>query len=348
MLDAEALRPGTTNVDFNAGMRAALARIREGDRLLLEIGQEGVAVTHDARGDSERVVERKVKLPARWLRGLVEVQAIQRRMEQRMDLDRASAVRFLRALPRAGRPSDAAWVLPSGNGIRLGSARRDGAVRLAGPTRLAMLEPALPLGDRIAVFEDPVTGASAWRVHGRGVTLTLVLSPETWRGFSGEGQVLQRLATTEPRVADVRALLAWQSELTEDEVATRTGIAGAEVEGAFAWLATRGLVGYDVARRAWFHRVLPFDLEQLASLAEAQNPRLASARKLVDGGAVTVIRGDGGAEGQVRSDDVVHRVRLGADGARCTCPWYAKHGEQRGPCKHVLAVEMTLAAEARP
>ncbi|MBT8415649.1 MAG: SWIM zinc finger family protein, partial [Boseongicola sp.] len=27
---------------------------------------------------------------------------------------------------------------------------------------------------------------------------------------------------------------------------------------------------------------------------------------------------------------------------RCTCPWFAKNAGQRGPCKHVLAVEMDL------
>ena len=31
-----------------------------------------------------------------------------------------------------------------------------------------------------------------------------------------------------------------------------------------------------------------------------------------------------------------------ADGGyRCSCPWWAKYGGRRGPCKHVLAVTMT-------
>ncbi|MDR3107935.1 MAG: SWIM zinc finger family protein [Bifidobacteriaceae bacterium] len=29
--------------------------------------------------------------------------------------------------------------------------------------------------------------------------------------------------------------------------------------------------------------------------------------------------------------------------ARCTCPWYLKHQADRGPCKHVLAVQLTYA-----
>ena len=43
---------------------------------------------------------------------------------------------------------------------------------------------------------------------------------------------------------------------------------------------------------------------------------------------------------------VSHRVRLGPDGARCTCPWFARHQGQRGPCKHVLAVQLVMEAQA--
>ena len=35
-----------------------------------------------------------------------------------------------------------------------------------------------------------------------------------------------------------------------------------------------------------------------------------------------------------------------ADGDRCTCSWYAKHRTDRGPCKHVLNVQIVLDDEA--
>ena len=54
---------GTTNVDFNATMRAALARIRDGDKVELSVGAKAVELCRDA----ETVVERKVPLPLRWL-----------------------------------------------------------------------------------------------------------------------------------------------------------------------------------------------------------------------------------------------------------------------------------------
>ena len=62
---------GTTNVDFNPPMLAALTRIRDADRVELEVGRDELQL---ARG-AQTVVEKKVRLPLRWLRGFVEVQA---------------------------------------------------------------------------------------------------------------------------------------------------------------------------------------------------------------------------------------------------------------------------------
>src|SRR5262249_18326863 len=111
------------------------------------------------------------------------------------------------------------------------------------------------------------------------------------------------------------------------------------VTAALSALASRGLVGYDLAEGAFFHRVLPFDM----TLVEALHPRLRDARKLVDEKGVRIVRQDeAGVEAYVKGSGVEHRVRLGAEGARCSCPWYAKNQGDRGPCKHVLAVQITL------
>jgi hypothetical protein len=77
---------------------------------------------------------------------------------------------------------------------------------------------------------------------------------------------------------------------------------------------------------------------------------LKDARKLVESGGVRIERNDvkvGQVDAAVRGTDVEHLVRLGPDGQRCTCPWYAKHQNARGPCKHILAVQITLDDEDR-
>ena len=72
------------------------------------------------------------------------------------------------------------------------------------------------------------------------------------------------------------------------------------------------------------------------------HPRLLGARQLVEEGRVRV-EADG-ASASVASGDVVYAVRFTADGARCTCPWFAKHAGSRGPCKHVLAAAVRAGA----
>ncbi|MBS0266349.1 MAG: SWIM zinc finger family protein, partial [Planctomycetes bacterium] len=76
-VDGQTLGRGTTNVDFNPPMLAALAQVRESDRVELEVGSQHVQLS---RG-SQSVVEKKVSLPLRWLRGFVEVQSYQSRMK---------------------------------------------------------------------------------------------------------------------------------------------------------------------------------------------------------------------------------------------------------------------------
>lgn len=343
-LELHEVRHGTTNVDFNAPMRAALARVRDGETAHLRVSADGVALERE----DEQVEERKVDLPLRWLKGFGEVQAVQRRMEARATLDRASALRFLRGLPRSGRTSEVFHAVPAGRTLRLTGQPRPGSVRLAGVSRLRALEPLLPLAERLEVYEDPATGATAWRLTSAGISVTTVLSPEVWRGFSGEGQLVGDLATADDRVeARLRAALSWQAELSPVELASRAGLSQEDVASALARVAAHGLAGFDVARGAWFHRVLPYDLEAARPGLAEQNRRLVGARTLVEEGAVTLT--GGGAT--VRSGDVIHRVGAEPEGdpdaTPCTCVWWGKHQGARGPCKHVLATRIVRARGAR-
>src|SRR5258707_3795500 len=135
-VEGEHFSTGTTNVDFNAPMRTALSRIRDGDPLDLAVGAEGLEARHNA-GSS---IERKVKLPARWLRGFVEVQAHQARMQPRIDVTGVEFRRFLREAPKAWK--GLAWVSRSGAGLRVSQSSSPGAVAVGGIARLRILEPA--------------------------------------------------------------------------------------------------------------------------------------------------------------------------------------------------------------
>ncbi len=263
-LDVEQRGKGTTNVDFGAELRGALASVARNTELGITVGADAVAI--EKNGDA--IVEKKVPLPLRWIKGF---------------------------------------------------------------------EPLVNLADSLGVHINPTTGATSWALDFGSQRLWLVLNAEPWRGFSGDGGLLERLATAdETGIATVTAELNWQDRVDPVELSTRTGLAPDTVKAALSRLAATGRVGYDLERAGFFHRDLPFDLSDVQRL----NPRLKSAMALCEAGAVR--RNGSGAD--VVTEDVTHRVNLaeGDGGWRCTCPWFAKNGTQRGPCKHILATELDL------
>jgi len=338
--DGVVVDQGTTNVDFNAGMRAALAQIRDDERVGLAVGTDEVALLRGA----EQSVERKVKLPLRWLKGFVEVQAYQSRMERRAHLGKIETLRFLRALPRSTMAKTAYWIIPAGNGLRLSQREGEHGLRVAGIERLRLLADLALLADGLSVFADSRGDASEWQLHFGPLNFHLTLTAEVWRGFSGEGQVLADLAAKErDRLLNlVQGLLKWQSEIRPAEFVGNWDASLESMRRAFSALGSRGLVGYDLSRGAYFHRELPFNL----ALVEEIHPRLKNARKLVENASVRILqRTDEIIEAEVLGTDVTHRVRLSEAGDRCTCPWHAKHQGSRGPCKHILAVQIVTEPE---
>ncbi|MFI1017748.1 SWIM zinc finger family protein [Streptomyces sp. NPDC020965] len=335
-LDGADTGHGTTNVDVNNPLREALSRLTGDSPLHLRVGPGELAVT-TLDGS---VVEKKVPLPDRWLRGFAEAQVATAGFDLRAELSGAEAVRFLRSLPRSSVRASrgASWVVPSGKTLRPTTRPVAGAVCLPGPERLVALQRVLRHATALRVYGPAVTDgaptSAAWEVVLPGMRLTLTLSPDTGRGFSGEGGVLEALATEEAAqdAELVSVLLAWEPIIDPAELAARSGLTVARVRAALVRLGTAGRVGYDVADAAYFHRELPYDADR----AERHNPRLVAARTLAAAGAVTL----DGPSASVVSGDRVYRVRDAGGQLRCTCVWWTDHQGGRGPCKHALAVRM--------
>ena len=339
-LEGTLLGHGTTNVDFNPPMRAALAQIREREPVRLSVGASEVEITHVAGS----AVERKVPLPLRWLKGFVEAQAHQARMSLRFEVNGAEARKFLRALPRSGSGGKEIRVAQAGPGLRLTQVATRDTVRVSAIERLRVLEDLARHARGLRVYAGDTTGASGWELLLEDARFHLVLSPEVWRGFSGEGQVLSELAAreSESAAATLRPALRWQARLDVDALARESALEPRLVRNGLAALGAAGIVGYDLSEAAYFHRELPFDYSGI----EAMHPRLKDARKLVEEDALRIEReSEEGIEAWVRGSGVEHRVRLTPEGARCTCPWWAKHQGDRGPCKHVLAVQLKVGGD---
>jgi hypothetical protein len=337
-LNGEVQRRGTTNVDFNAALRAALARIRDGDTVELSVGAKAMEMSRNA----ESVVERKVPLPLRWLKGFVEVQAYQARMRPRLEVAGAEAWRFLRWLPR-GIVKQTRWVVQVGRGLRISHCATIDGVAVGGMQRLRVLEDLARHARQLLVFAEDASQTSTWVLVLDEARFHLVLSPDVWRGFSGEGQVLRDLASVDGKrsLARVQASLKWQSRIDVSSLATEFSLSENAITAALGVLGARGLVGFDLAEGKYFHRELPFDLSRV----EILQPRLIDARKLLERQGVRIVKQDDDRiEALVTGTGVEHRVRISTDQAHCTCPWFAKHRGTRGPCKHVLAVQI-LAEE---
>ena len=86
------------------------ATIRESERVSLAIGAAAVELATSR----ETLLEKKVKLPLRWLKGLVEVQACQSRMRPVLDASGLEASRFLKSLPRMKTNRRETWIVPVG------------------------------------------------------------------------------------------------------------------------------------------------------------------------------------------------------------------------------------------
>ncbi|MDA3647360.1 SWIM zinc finger domain-containing protein [Saccharopolyspora indica] len=326
-LDGEVHDRGTTNVDVNEPLRRMLAKVGGRDPLHLSVGPDELTAT--ALGGS--VLEKKVPLPQRWLRGFAEVQVITAGFEPRAELSAADAARLLKSLPSGSRR--ALWAVPAGRSLRLTGSPVPGAVCIAGPERLESLVPLLRFAKALRVYgprPDNRPTASAWELDLPGMRLVLALSPGSDRGFSGEGAVLDALASDDAE-ADaelIGALLAFEPRVETDLLAERSGLPQARVRDALIQLGTAGRIGYDLAEAAHFHRELPYD----AKAVDAMNPRLRNARALVEAGAVRI----DGDSATVTAGEREHRVRAGG----CTCRWWAEFGGTRGKCKHALAVDV--------
>lgn len=336
-LDGACLSKGTTNVDFNPPMRAALSVLNNSDQVGLKIGSDSVELVKD----SETVVERKVKLPVRWLRSFVEVQSYQTLVKPSIEIAPSELQKLLISLPQQNimQAGVVTHITPISKGYRLSQRPSSQSVAVGAISRLKALEPILRHVSNIKTYTSEAN-VSAFELTLNEGKFFLVLSPNAARGFSGEGQALSDLAerVSDAVVAKVRATLTWQSSLNQELLSEKLSLSAADIQNALQILGTRGLVGFDISNNAYFHRELPFDL----SVVEDLHPRLNKARKLVEQGAVKIAgnSSENSITANVHGESSEYLVQIKEHSFRCTCDWHVKHEGQRGPCSHVLAVEL--------
>ncbi|MDJ1470040.1 SWIM zinc finger family protein [Xanthocytophaga flava] len=333
-LDGEFLSSGTTNVDFNEPMINALTGILKQDEVFLSVGQKEVILEKQG----EQVVERKVTLPTRWIKGLTSVQLYLAEMDEVCKLTKLQTIQLFQTLPKGTIRTAYYLTMRAGKAI-FTPASMDGAIMIGGLHRVRLLEGLLPFIDNFSVYATPDRQASAFVLSMGALRFIFSLSADPYRGFSGEGNVLDNLTDNIPLewIRGANHLLKANEEFNPTLFSLENDIEFETVESLCPSLSAMGLLGYDLTTRQHFYRRLPYKPERIASL----NPRLKNARKLIEKEEIELlIHTPTCTEARVKGTNVWHTVLIDEHTQRCTCQWFTDYQGMRGPCKHILSVRI--------
>ncbi|MBE4950766.1 SWIM zinc finger family protein [Chryseobacterium culicis] len=337
-LDGEFPENGTTNVDFNQPLINALGSIRPNEKIMLSVGEKEVGLYKN----EERIIERKVPLPAKWIKGLGTVQVYLSESEKRYRFNKIQTQQLFRAMPKGVIKTDY-YLTVRGNKPVFSPVKSSDSVCIGGLHRLRLLEPLLPYIDSMQVFSHVRMQSTTWQLYMGNIRLSFSLSRESWRGFSGEGALLESLLSdVSDEWIDALDKYAYVNQsVNPSRLALENKISLDKTENITAKLASMGLLGYDLDDREFFYRRLPFKLSRIIGL----NPRLKNAEKLIEDGKVEILNNNKErTEARVEGSGVHHTVILEEERERCTCDWFTKYQGERGPCKHVLAVKKLITA----
>lgn len=332
-LDGEFLENGTTNVDFNQPMLTALGSIRQKEKVMLSIGRKEVGL----HMEGSKVVERKVPLPTKWIKGLSTVQIYLSKAEEAYTFNKIQTLQLFRGIPKGTVKNDY-YLTVRGNAPMFTPVKAANAICIGGLHRLRLLEPLIPYIDSMKVFPHPTMQSTTWQLYFGNIRFSFSLSRDAWRGFSGEGAALESLIEeVSDEWIDALDKYGYANQAFNPTLfAINEQLDFDRVDNLTARLAAMGLLGYDLDDNQFFYRRLPFKLNRIMSL----NPRMKGADKLIEEGKVEIVSNTPQRiEARVEGSGVRHTVILDNQIERCTCEWYSKYQGERGPCKHVLAVK---------
>ncbi|ABQ07731.1 SWIM zinc finger family protein [Flavobacterium johnsoniae] len=336
-VDGEFIANGTTNVDFNDPMLNALNAIQKNEKVTLAVGQQDVQVITS----KAKVVEKKVTLPMRWIKGLTSVQLYLADMDLKFELNKIQTIQLFQSLPKGNVKGDFFITKRAGKFMFSTLATAD-SVRIGGVQRLRLLEGILAIVDKIFIYESDDKQTCAVVCEFGKMQLLMAFSPDSYRGFSGEGNVLETMTENLPIewVYGLNSLLKSNEMFDPTMLSIENDIDFGTMDNLTSNLSSMGLLGYDLSEKAHFYRRLPFKTERILSL----NPRLKNAKKLIDNEEVEIVeRKADYIEAKVKGSGVVHKVIIDNTSQRCTCDWFTAYQGKRGICKHILAVKMTIS-----
>ena len=357
---------GTTNVEFSDQLRRGLEEVRGRSKVFLRVAASGIALATDGK----TVAEEKIELADSWVHGFLAVQASIRRPAVAVDLhpgDLRNVITYLRGRketvsPRSLRfrlkPGKAPSVLvePWNETIELErsshEAAEDREVRVWGRRRLLLLQRALPGAKSARALLQGSGLPSFWTVDRGALSVTLGLSPWTERDWAALDPMPLEPGEETPPARLERAALALDEKrrASAPEVAGAAAMKEPEARVALDRLCRDGRALYDPAGDAYLaRRIFTGAIPVPAPGAERER----AARAIVAKGGVTVqeSRRKGGervikarVQGNGTYDVTAVLVKGGLVRGICACAFFARHGLDRGACKHLLALAQSPSA----
>lgn len=334
--DGAFIENGTTNVDFNVPLVTALSSIQKRDQLVLSVGKKEVGFHKDGKS----IIERKVPLPSKWIKGLTTVQHYFAASEATIRINRLQAVQLFKTIP-GGKVKTDYYLIKRGNKYLFSPVKSKQGICIGGIHRLKLLSPLIPLIKELQIYRHTDQQSLNLVLRFDQINFTFSISRNFWRGFSGEGAALEDLIEDLPEDL-IRSFdnYSYTNQLFNDiSLALNHDLGMNKIEQLSAKLAAMGLLGYDLEENAYFYRRLPFKLSRILTL----NPRLKSAEKLLAENRVTIVSTEADhVEARVRSGGVEHYIVLKPGMEKCTCLWYSRNQGERGACKHILATKKRI------
>ncbi|HEV7129035.1 MAG TPA: hypothetical protein VGN32_16505, partial [Ktedonobacterales bacterium] len=375
------VRYGTTNIDFNAGLRDALASLRSSRRTLFRVGAGGFGVSTTVGADTQDHFERKVEVPDEWVKGFIQVQgalAMRPFVFDARPADLLTAIAYFQdnkppSLPHGLRfefQPDAPIAIalePWERRFPLRGTHYTGyprTVRLWGRKRLDLLARVLPYAQRVTIGVLGRGLPHLYVCHCGPYQFTLGLSgwsANDWSRDAAFDLLAPRALPDAPRANQVYAYLTEHLAARSSDIANNTGVPRPEVEQALFQLCRAGRVMADPISERYRLRELfgtPLDVDTLF----APDPRQATAQRLFATGHVTLRDllpperntdhpRETRAEATVE-DDVPYTVIAAVDDSgrlrfgHCGCRFFQDNLMSRGPCVHIMAARLAVDALA--
>ncbi|SMO63022.1 SWIM zinc finger family protein [Melghirimyces algeriensis] len=365
--DVKEFQYGTTNIDFSDTLLDEIKRIRSYRPTDFQVDPSGFEVATQGR---EVYKEKKIDVPASWIRGFLQVQSSMGMPTVSFDvkpIDIYNLCTFLRRNKERHSPRSLRFILKPGQPVKVriepwneemvfqdsvytGSEEQE--IRTWGRRRLFLLERLLPLSHKITIHLAGTGMPSFYVVDLGSLSFTLGLSGWTRNDWAGSANFDLMVGTGGEATPRESALVLSQMKMKKtaaiSELARWTHLSEATVQAALRQLCSAGRVMFDLEIGKYRLRELTQDPLPMDQLKYA-NPREEKGEKWVSEGRISlqsrIPTSDGGMTLQAlveeKNKTMKPQVTLDSDGrlrnASCDCWFYKQNRLMQGPCEHMIA-----------